>query len=377
MADGRHRTVPPGNGVRALAALGLGDKLIDRAVRISHQRILNHTGRQLAEVELSKLWDPVGPCVGIARSELHSILADGAAGVPMRLGTTLTALSQKHDGVHISFADGSTGRYDLVVGADGIHSSVRRLAFGNVHPRYLGHVSWRFLIDHVDHVGARSTWTAMLAPRQAFLTLPVAPQRLYCYADLVAFAPEDPTGRDLSRFRDLFAEFADPVPGILSRLDNFDSIHFSPIEEIVIDTWVQGRVVLIGDAAHATSPNMAEGASMALEDALVLSQVLAIHGSLDEALFAFGERRRTRIRGCRSEHTAGIASAVCQFRFAISRSDWRGRRFISVTIACCSKNHSQRQECEEELEYVKMGRRDSERRVSWDANPAMIRSNRA
>ena len=86
------------------------------------------------------------------------------------------------------------------------------------------------------------------------------------------------------------------MPSILSELKTFDSIYFSPIEEIVVDTWVQGRVVLIGDAAHATSPNMAEGASMALEDALVLTRMLATHGSPAEALSAFSERRRARIR---------------------------------------------------------------------------------
>jgi 2-polyprenyl-6-methoxyphenol hydroxylase-like FAD-dependent oxidoreductase len=283
----------PGNGVRALGALGLADTLMDRAVRMSHQRILDHTGRQLAELELSTLWNPVGPCVGIARGELHGILLEGVAGVPMRLGTTLTALSQEDDGVDVAFADGSTGTYDLVVGADGIHSSIRRLVFGNIHPRYLGLVSWRFL---VDRAAAIDTWTAMLAPRQAFLVMPVGPNRLYCYADLATPATEDPTGRDLDRFRALFVEFADPVPGILSELESFDSIHFSPIEEIVVNTWIQGRVVLIGDAAHATSPNMAEGASMALEDALVLARMLAMHGSPDEALSAFSERRRTRIR---------------------------------------------------------------------------------
>jgi len=157
-------------------------------------------------------------------------------------------------------------------------------------------VSWRFL---VDHSGVTKTWTAMLGQRRAFLAMPVGPNRLYCCADLAALATEDPTDRDLFRFLALFGDFAEPVPSILSELESFDSIHFSPIEEIVFDTWVQGRVVLIGDAAHATSPNMAEGASMALEDALVLTQMLATHGSPAEALSAFRERRCARIRWVR------------------------------------------------------------------------------
>ena len=286
----------PGNGVRALGALGLADKVLARAVCMSHQRILDHTGRQLAEIDLAKLWNPVGLCVGIARGELHRILLEGAAGVPMRLGTTLTTLSQKDDEVNVAFADGSTGTYDLVVGADGIRSSIRQLVFGGIRPRHLGQASWRFL---VEHSGAIETWTAMLGRRRTFLAMPVGPNRLYCYADLAALATEDPTGRDLVRFLALFEDFAEPVPSILSKLESFDSIHFSPIEEIIIDTWVQGRVVLIGDAAHATSPNMAEGASMAMEDALVLTRMLATHGSPAEALSAFRERRCARIRWVR------------------------------------------------------------------------------
>jgi 2-polyprenyl-6-methoxyphenol hydroxylase-like FAD-dependent oxidoreductase len=283
----------PGNGIRVLEALGLADQVLARSVCMSHQRILDHKGRQLAEIELAQIWGRVGPCVGIARSELHHILLESTAGVRVRLGTSVTGLSQQDDKVNVGFTDGSTGRYDLVVGADGIHSLVRQLLFSNIPPRHLGQVSWRFL---VDHSGAIHTWTVMLGPRRAFLAMPIGPNRLYCYADLATFATEDPTEGDLVRLRALLGDFAEPVRSILSELEGFDAIHFAAIEEIALGTWVRGRVVLLGDAAHATSPNMAEGASMALEDALVLARMLRTHGSPDESLSAFSKRRQARIR---------------------------------------------------------------------------------
>jgi 2-polyprenyl-6-methoxyphenol hydroxylase-like FAD-dependent oxidoreductase len=283
----------PGNGVRGLEALGLADQVLARAVCMSHQRILDHTGRQLAKIELAQMWGGVGPCVGIARGELHRVLLESPAGVRVRLGTSVTGLSQHDDKVHVVFTDGSTGTYDLVVGADGIHSWVRRLLFGNIPPRHLGQVSWRFL---VDFSGAIDTWTVMLGPRRAFLAMPVGRNRLYCYADLATFATEDPTEGDLGRLRALFGDFAEPVPSILGGLDGFDAIHFAPIGEIALDSWGRGRVVLLGDAAHATSPNMAEGASMALEDALVLAEMLGTHGSPEQSLSVFSARRQARIR---------------------------------------------------------------------------------
>ena len=170
--------------------------------------------------------------------------------------------------------------------------------------------------------------------------MPVGPNRLYCYADLAAVATEDPTGRDLVRFLALFEDFAEPVRSILSELESFDSIHFSPIEEIIVDTWVQGRVVLIGDAAHATSPNMAEGASMALEDALVLTQMLATHGSPAEACQRSVNGGVLGSAGCGSERIAGIGSGLCLPHFAISRSVWQGQPSIGETIGPCSRNHN-------------------------------------
>jgi 2-polyprenyl-6-methoxyphenol hydroxylase-like FAD-dependent oxidoreductase len=139
----------------------------------------------------------------------------------------------------------------------------------------------------------------MLGPRGAFLALPIGSDRLYCYADLGSVAKRDPTDRNLGRFLRLFEDFGEPAASTLSQLKTFDSVHFSPLEEVEVQDCVRERLVLLGDAAHATSPNMAEGASMALEDALVLTRMLATHGTQKEALSAFRERRSSRIRWVR------------------------------------------------------------------------------
>ena len=297
----------PGNGVRAITALGLADPLAARSVRIPQQRILNHHGRLLTRIDLRRVWGRIGPCVGIRRADLHRILLDGAAGVPIRLGTTVRAVTQTPENVLVQFEDGLARSYDVVIGADGINSSIRRLVFGDIQPRDVGQISWRFVAD--DPCGV-TTWTAMLARGRAFLMVPVGLDGLYCYADLMrrgaeaTFPWSDAAEKghvgshdhDRDALRTLFRDFAEPVPRILAQLDRVDEIHVGPIEEVDLDRCVDRRVVLVGDAAHATSPNMAQGASMALEDAQILAAALSSGDSPLEALAAFAARRRARVR---------------------------------------------------------------------------------
>jgi 2-polyprenyl-6-methoxyphenol hydroxylase-like FAD-dependent oxidoreductase len=280
----------PGNGVRAIAALGLADVLMARAARISHQRILDHRGRLLSEIDLERVWGHVGPCLGISRADLHRILLDGAREVPIRLSSTVIGVTQTAENVSVRFVDGRTGLYDVVIGADGINSSIRRLVFGDIHPRHVGQISWRFMARHRYDVTA---WTAMLARGRTFLMIPAGLDGLYCYADLTTNGTER-HGRD--ELRTLFRDFGDPVPRLLARLDDRDAVHVGPIEEVDLDRVVDRRVVLVGDAAHATSPNMAQGASMALEDALILADALASGRSPIAALGAFAARRRSRVQ---------------------------------------------------------------------------------
>jgi len=281
----------PGNGVRALRLLGLGDAVTSRSVRMTCQRILDDHGRLLAEIDLDAVWGATGPCVGMRRADLHALLLDGARDVPLRLGTTVSALTESHDAVTVVFNDGVQRTYDVVIGADGVHSTIRRLALGGTPPQYVGQVSWRFLSEHAHGI---TNWTVMLARNRAFLTVPV-PGGLYCYADLTSERIERADSH-IATVRSLFRDFTAPVGAILDQLENEDAVHVAPIEEVTVEPDSKGRIVLIGDAAHATSPNMAQGACMALEDALVLSEILASGGRVGDQLLAFSKRRRERTR---------------------------------------------------------------------------------
>jgi FAD-dependent urate hydroxylase len=277
----------PANSVRALAALGLQTPLLDRAYVITRQRFLDHRGRELLDVDLPAVWGATGPCAAISHRGLHELLREG---IPVRLGTTVTALDEQGPLVRAVFDNGSTGDYDLVVGADGVRSWVRTNLLGGAAPRFLGQASWRFLLDGVADISA---WTVRLGHGNAFLTIPLGGGRIYCYADVKASAATDATGgRDPAKLAEAFGGFAEPVPTVVrAGLAAGDRPYFAPIEEVVQRPWVRGRVVLVGDAAHAMSPNMAEGAGMALEDAIVLADTVAAGRPLGE----FETRRRPRV----------------------------------------------------------------------------------
>jgi 2-polyprenyl-6-methoxyphenol hydroxylase-like FAD-dependent oxidoreductase len=276
----------PANSVRALGALGLQTALLDRACEITRQRFLDNRGRLLLEVDLPAVWGATGPCLAISHRDLHQLLREG---IPVRLGRTVTALEARGPLVGAVFEDGSVGDYDLVVGADGVRSWVRTAVFGGAVPRFLGQVSWRFLVDGVAEISA---WTVWAGRGTTFLTIPLGGGRIYCYTDVHTPAPTDPTGGDPARLAELCGAFAEPVPTIVSKfLAAGGQPYFSPIEEVVQEPWVRGRVVLVGDAAHAMSPNMAEGVGMALEDALMLAETVAA----DRPLVEFEARRRPRV----------------------------------------------------------------------------------
>jgi FAD-dependent urate hydroxylase len=280
----------PANGVRALRTLGLEDAVAARAVPIPHQRLLDHRGRLLAEIDLDRLWGDVGPCLGLPRTELHQILRKG---VPVQLGRTIRSLEHLDGPVRVGFDDGRGGEFDLVVGADGLRSTVRRLAVDPRPPVPVGQHSWRFLAACPPQV---TTWTVLLGQGASFLTVPVGPGLVYCYADVTTDTAGggERDGDPVGRLRERFAGFAAPVPGLLDQLQDPVRIHVAPIEQVAEERWGRGAVVLVGDAAHGMSPNMAQGAALAFEDGLVLAACLRDAATVTDAVAAFVGRRSRR-----------------------------------------------------------------------------------
>ena len=273
----------PGNAVRALDELGVGPALAARANPIRRQRFLDHRGRRLADVDVAGYWEGVGSCLAINWAALHETLREAIAEVPVRLGIGVT---EAEDGAapRVGFSDGSTAEYDLVVGADGVHSTIRERTGGR-SARYVGQASWRFVAEGFPDI---ADWTVMLGRRRAFLTVALGEGLVYCYADLNTSDPDRAVDGD---WRESFADFAEPVPRLL---EQGAGAYFAPIEEVVPPVWKARRIVLVGDAAHASSPNMAQGAALAVEDALVLAELLVTE-TVDQALAAYEQRRAARV----------------------------------------------------------------------------------
>lgn len=261
----------PANAVRALDTLGLYEPLTGRGTEIRGQRVSDRGGRVLFDLDVDELWNGIGPCFAVHRADLHEVLLAGAKEVPARWGLRPVAVVDTDDGVWVEFDDGTSHLYDLVIGADGVHSAVRSMVFGpTAVARPVGPVARRFVTPVPD---AEPVWSLMIGRGSAFLTIPIGDGQVYCYTD----GPLD--------------GYAAPVPALVAA---GTAAHVGPVQEVDLPRWSHGMVLLVGDAAHATSPNMAEGAAMALEDAIVLADALSSARTLAAALAAFEARRRPR-----------------------------------------------------------------------------------
>jgi 2-polyprenyl-6-methoxyphenol hydroxylase-like FAD-dependent oxidoreductase len=288
-----------GPTLRAYRHLGLIDAIKAQGAITNGSRIFRYDGVHLRDLDEPALEQGLPATGGIMRPVLHKIMQSEvrARDVSVRLGLTVSALQNEGDGVSVSFSDGSVDRYDLVIGADGIYSHVRDLAFPQMaKPRPTGQGCWRIAMERPPEFERGEFYFGHKHP--AGITA-CGPNSIYMWMltphNDARIIPDDELRTML---RDHMSVFGGTVAWMRDRLADDTWINYRPLEAAIQPgPWHSKRIVLVGDAAHATTPHLASGAGMAVEDALVLGEEMARAGTdVESGLAAYTARRFERCR---------------------------------------------------------------------------------
>jgi 2-polyprenyl-6-methoxyphenol hydroxylase-like FAD-dependent oxidoreductase len=279
--------------MRMLLSLGLAAGVEHAGAVVRRWQFCDEQGDVLSETDLEELWGEAGPCVGIERPKLQRALLPGVAKVRCRLGISVTSLVQDGRCVTVGFSDGSSEQYDLVVGADGIKSTIRALTLTAAAPNDLGAMNWRSIAP-IRPAGL-SELRMHLGDGCMFGLVPMGAGRTYGFAYVIQPRFHDPLEGRLERLRNRFATFGGGVLAYLASLERDDQVICSAMEWMEPGKWHVGRVILVGDAAHASSPMMGQGGCMAMEEACVLAEELRAAVTVESALANYVSRRKPRV----------------------------------------------------------------------------------
>jgi 2-polyprenyl-6-methoxyphenol hydroxylase-like FAD-dependent oxidoreductase len=284
------------NAVKVLRKLGVGGAIEKVAAPLNRSELRSWRGRLLAATDFGAMGERLGaPSVGIHRAELQAKLADALGREHVHPGMTCVGYTPDEKGATALFAEGDEARGQILVGADGIKSLVRHQLLGPEPPRYAGYTAWRGvgLIDRPE-VPLGATVVAMGRGSQAGM-LPIGGGRTYWFAATNAPAGErpGPHGHKADLLK-LFADWWPAVPAVIEATPAGAIIRNDIVDRPPVRKWTDGRVTLLGDAAHPTTPNLGQGACQAIESAWVLARCLREAETPEAGLRAYEQARFDR-----------------------------------------------------------------------------------
>jgi 2-polyprenyl-6-methoxyphenol hydroxylase-like FAD-dependent oxidoreductase len=282
------------NAVRAFTEIGISEDVLEAGSVLKKVSIKNQQGKVLAQTDsqkISKKYNVVNNFT-IHRADLHDVLLRHLSEGSLQLGRCCVDFVQDKSGVKLTFQDGSISEADYVIACDGVHSLFRKKLLPESKPRYAGYTCWRAVIDNVpagvDLNETSETW----GQGSRFGIAPLNNNRLYWFA--CVNAPENDQQKRSYGIKELskhFSEFHSPIPEILQHTKDHQLIWNDIIDIKPLKRFAFERILLMGDAAHATTPNMGQGACMAIEDAAILANTIADSQSVEAAFATFEQKR--------------------------------------------------------------------------------------
>ena len=288
-----------GPTLRAYRHLGLLEAIKVRGAITNKTRLFRFDGAHLHDLDEPVIEEGLPATGGIMRPVLHRIMQGRVKelAIPVRLGLTVTALENTASGVDVKFSDGTAGHFDLVIGSDSVTSAVREISFPHMGPAVpTGQGCWRisiakppglefgeFYLGHANPCGITAC-----APDQVYMWMLTAHEERERFMD---------EGELFNELKDLLADFGGNAGWIRDNMTREDWINYRPLAAgLQPKPWYDGRIVLLGDAVHATTPHLASGAGMAVESGIVLAEELAKADTVEAGLLAYQERRYLRCK---------------------------------------------------------------------------------
>jgi 2-polyprenyl-6-methoxyphenol hydroxylase-like FAD-dependent oxidoreductase len=289
-----------GNALRALDSIGLARPIVKAGMPADHIDIATPEGRVVGQAPTQGPWgDGIPGHCSVSRPTLHRVLSDAAraAGANLRAGLQIVNVQTEDEGLNVQFSDGSRARYALLVAAEGLNSATRARLYPGVGPTLSGQACWRARVPRPAEL--RTTQIHFGGRYGVVGICPISETEAYLY--LVETAEEghreDPAQLHRTLRQRVEGHYGGHVAELLPSIADPKQVNYGPLPVMLVPTpWHRERTVLIGDAAHANPPVLAQGAAMGIEDAVVLAEELASQDTVDAALERVGARRFERVR---------------------------------------------------------------------------------